>query len=332
MANPLDDLKGKTISVNGVPMPDRKRLRISSYLATVADNSAGSTDLTISTPSGGSWERPPSPGLGDCYFDTDLGVPIWWSGTAWVDAGGVSTAITFDLLDADYYWIADYGVTTEDGAVTIWDDRIANVETFNTTGTPTHDSTNANWNGLPAVDFDVTLEDHLLVNPADWSYANQEFFHDGTTDWEIQLPFRPTTLVGTVLGTQGEYDDSVGFALRVDSAGRVLVTIGNGTDTRTAQTTVGLVTAGSKCVIGARYTSSTSTLEVSFNGSFDYGAGVLVNFTPSTSSGYTLNIMAAGDDKLIGDGSLPEVMMLKRKLTANERINLINYWTETYDI
>jgi hypothetical protein len=27
---------------------------------------------------------------GFCYFDTTLGKPIWWSGTAWVDATGAS--------------------------------------------------------------------------------------------------------------------------------------------------------------------------------------------------------------------------------------------------
>lgn len=33
----------------------------------------------------------PTPGpteVGAMYFDTDLGHPIWWDGTAWVDAEG----------------------------------------------------------------------------------------------------------------------------------------------------------------------------------------------------------------------------------------------------
>ena len=35
-------------------------------------------------------ERPLAPFLYGCYFDTTLGIPIWWDGTKWVDAGGVS--------------------------------------------------------------------------------------------------------------------------------------------------------------------------------------------------------------------------------------------------
>lgn len=35
-------------------------------------------------------ERPLDPFLYGCYFDTTLGIPIWWDGTKWVDAGGVA--------------------------------------------------------------------------------------------------------------------------------------------------------------------------------------------------------------------------------------------------
>ena len=35
-------------------------------------------------------ERPLNPFLYGCYFDTTLGIPIWWDGTKWVDAGGVT--------------------------------------------------------------------------------------------------------------------------------------------------------------------------------------------------------------------------------------------------
>lgn len=31
---------------------------------------------------------PVSPSVGDCYFDTALGVPQWWNGAAWVNTGG----------------------------------------------------------------------------------------------------------------------------------------------------------------------------------------------------------------------------------------------------
>jgi len=44
----LDDLKGKTIAVNGVPVPDRKRLNIISSGSSVTDNAVtGTTDLSL---------------------------------------------------------------------------------------------------------------------------------------------------------------------------------------------------------------------------------------------------------------------------------------------
>lgn len=33
-------------------------------------------------------DRPTDPELFESYFDTDLGHPIWWNGTQWVDAMG----------------------------------------------------------------------------------------------------------------------------------------------------------------------------------------------------------------------------------------------------
>lgn len=42
-------------------------------------------------PKGGSTaSRPTNMMLFGSYFDTDLGRPIWWDGTKWVDAGGVT--------------------------------------------------------------------------------------------------------------------------------------------------------------------------------------------------------------------------------------------------
>lgn len=38
--------------------------------------------------SGDTASRPSSPGIGLMYFDTDLGIPIWWNGNGWVDATG----------------------------------------------------------------------------------------------------------------------------------------------------------------------------------------------------------------------------------------------------
>lgn len=33
-------------------------------------------------------QRPSAPFMGQHYFDTDLGYPIWWDGSNWVDAQG----------------------------------------------------------------------------------------------------------------------------------------------------------------------------------------------------------------------------------------------------
>jgi len=42
-------------------------------------------------PKGGSTaSRPTNMMLFGSYFDTTLGIPIWWDGTKWVDAGGVT--------------------------------------------------------------------------------------------------------------------------------------------------------------------------------------------------------------------------------------------------
>jgi hypothetical protein len=35
-------------------------------------------------------QRPATVGLGTMYFDTTLGIPIWWKGTVWVNASGVT--------------------------------------------------------------------------------------------------------------------------------------------------------------------------------------------------------------------------------------------------
>lgn len=35
-------------------------------------------------------KRPSSPAIGACFFDTTLGKPIWWNGTAWVDSTGTA--------------------------------------------------------------------------------------------------------------------------------------------------------------------------------------------------------------------------------------------------
>ncbi len=44
----------------------------------------------LSTPSAGTTALRPTTGLqvGQFYFDTSLGIPIWWNGTNWVNATG----------------------------------------------------------------------------------------------------------------------------------------------------------------------------------------------------------------------------------------------------
>lgn len=40
--------------------------------------------------SGDTLSRPSTPNAGQIYFDTDLGIPIWYNGTNWVDATGAT--------------------------------------------------------------------------------------------------------------------------------------------------------------------------------------------------------------------------------------------------
>jgi len=35
-------------------------------------------------------KRPAKPALGQMYYDTTLGKPIWWNGSVWKDAGGTT--------------------------------------------------------------------------------------------------------------------------------------------------------------------------------------------------------------------------------------------------
>lgn len=45
--------------------------------------------LNAATLSGTTADRPTTNlGIGRPYFDTDLGIPIWWDGVSWVDAAG----------------------------------------------------------------------------------------------------------------------------------------------------------------------------------------------------------------------------------------------------
>lgn len=39
-------------------------------------------------PNGATAARPSAPQTGQFFFDTSLGIPIWWNGAVWVNATG----------------------------------------------------------------------------------------------------------------------------------------------------------------------------------------------------------------------------------------------------
>ena len=51
-----------------------------------------STITTLLTPSAGTTANRPATSLqvGQTYFDTTLGIPIWWNGTNWINASGTT--------------------------------------------------------------------------------------------------------------------------------------------------------------------------------------------------------------------------------------------------
>jgi hypothetical protein len=44
----------------------------------------------IATGSGPTGSRPTATAAGQQWFDTTLGLPLWWNGTAWRDAAGTA--------------------------------------------------------------------------------------------------------------------------------------------------------------------------------------------------------------------------------------------------
>lgn len=58
--------------------------------ANAEDFNVSSDELSIKPPYGDTASRPGSPRDGEPYFDTDLGKPIWWDGSAWVYADGTA--------------------------------------------------------------------------------------------------------------------------------------------------------------------------------------------------------------------------------------------------
>lgn len=330
--NPLDALKGREIAVNSESFPKRKTLAITSQFVTCADNEReGATDLAINFPAGTSLDRPVEPILGEHYFDTTLGAPIWFDGLNWINYAGV-VQFTPELIQAQYRWVADTNVTTPGGAVSAWDSVSGISATQGTAGSrPAHSNTNANWNNLPAITGDGG--DSLLVDVAEWSLANQRFFHDNTSDWEIQMPYRASSLPSNrgVLGNNDAMGPTVpGFTFRTYVTGAIAASLSNGS-AQTETLTSSLISAGTKYVIGARYNATTRLLQASIDGVF--ALGDTCSFTPSTSnSTYSMRLFSAGNGNTPCYGSTPDIMIAKRILSTNERTNLINYWSTKYAI
>lgn len=66
--------------INGIPSPDWIRWMNENYRAARQILGSGAT------------ANRPTNGMqaGDSYFDTTLGIPIWYSGSGWVDATGAA--------------------------------------------------------------------------------------------------------------------------------------------------------------------------------------------------------------------------------------------------
>jgi hypothetical protein len=70
-----------------------------------------------STGSGGTGDRPDSPSVGDLFFDTDLGVLLYWDGSAWQEVAGdieVPTSQPGAPEDGQLWW------NTDDNTLYIW--------------------------------------------------------------------------------------------------------------------------------------------------------------------------------------------------------------------
>jgi hypothetical protein len=70
-----------------------------------------------STGSGGTGDRPSSPSVGDLFFDTDLGVLLYWDGSAWQEVAGdieVPTSQPGTPEDGQLWW------NTDDNTLYIW--------------------------------------------------------------------------------------------------------------------------------------------------------------------------------------------------------------------
>ena len=116
-------IKIKNSSIAGKE-PTAAQLQIAELAVNLTDaklytkNAAGNVvALGGSTGSGGSADRPSSPSVGDLFFDTDLGVLLYWDGSAWQEVAGdieVPTSQPGTPEDGQLWW------NTDDNTLYIW--------------------------------------------------------------------------------------------------------------------------------------------------------------------------------------------------------------------
>jgi hypothetical protein len=59
-------------------------------LTVTASGGGATATITVAPLSGATGSRPATPATGTMYLDTTLGLPIWYTGSVWIDAAGVS--------------------------------------------------------------------------------------------------------------------------------------------------------------------------------------------------------------------------------------------------
>lgn len=116
-------IKIKSSSVAGKE-PTAGQLETAELAVNLADaklytKDGGGTVIALggSTGSGGTDDRPDSPTVGDLFFDTDLGVLLYWDGSAWQEVAGdieVPTSQPASPEDGQLWW------NTDDNTLYIW--------------------------------------------------------------------------------------------------------------------------------------------------------------------------------------------------------------------
>jgi len=85
--------KGSTLTLNGeYSKIYYNECGIPIQSSIILQNSASITQLIAVNPiclNGITGDRPPTPYIGQIYFDTTITRPIWWNGVNWINASGV---------------------------------------------------------------------------------------------------------------------------------------------------------------------------------------------------------------------------------------------------